>query len=109
MSLSGTNPQAEAPPQALPLFRPEALAARETLHGDVLRIRPLSLFFFLGLGAALGALALIYLIASHYYKIAIFTHSFSQINSAQPMPRLLAGIMLACKPFTRWPLDRSTP
>lgn len=65
MPLSGTKPQAETLPQALPLFRPEALAAQETMHGDVLRIRPLPLIFFLWLGAALGAVALIYLLAGH--------------------------------------------
>jgi hypothetical protein len=66
MPLSGTKPQAEALPQVLPLFRPEALAAQETMHGDVLRIRPLSLIFFLFLGAALGAVTLVYLVAGHY-------------------------------------------
>jgi hypothetical protein len=66
MPRSGTKPHAEPPPQALPLFRPEALAAQETMHGDVLRIRPLPLIFFLWLGAALGAVAIIYLVAGHY-------------------------------------------
>jgi hypothetical protein len=64
MALSGTNSQAVAQP--LPLFRPEALAAQERMHGDVLRIRPLSLAFFPCLGAALLAVALAYLFAGHY-------------------------------------------
>jgi hypothetical protein len=65
MPLSGTKPHAEPPPQALPLFRPEALAAQETMHGDVLRIRPLPLIFFLWLGAALGAVALFCLLGRY--------------------------------------------
>jgi hypothetical protein len=109
MPLSGTNPQAEAPPLTLPLFRPEALAAQETMHGDVLRIRPLSLVFFLSLAAALGAALLIYLITGRYHKTAVVADSLSQTNSAQSMALLPASITLACKPFIHWPSDRSTP
>lgn len=62
MPLSGTNPQAEAQPPILPLFRPEAMAEQERMHGDVLRIRPLSLVFFAWLAAAAAAGMLIYLL-----------------------------------------------
>jgi hypothetical protein len=63
MAPSGTNSQA-APP--LPLFRPEALAAQEKEHGDVLRIRPLSLAFFPWLAITVGAVVLAYLLVGHY-------------------------------------------
>lgn len=62
MPLSGKNPQAEARPPILPLFRPEAMAEQERMHGDVLRIRPLPLVFFTWLAAAAAAGTLIYLI-----------------------------------------------
>jgi hypothetical protein len=54
MPPSGTNSQVEAAPTTLPLFRPEALAAQESLHGEILLIRPLSLTFLVWLGIALG-------------------------------------------------------
>ena len=42
----------------LPLFRPEALAARQNLNGGVLRIRAFSLRFLASLAAAVGELLL---------------------------------------------------
>jgi hypothetical protein len=107
MARSGTNPHAETLPQPLPLFRPEALAAQETIHGEVLRIRPLSLRFFLWLGASLGAAALIYLIAGHFTKE---THeSLLQIDSAQSIIRLEAEVSPGRTPFIHCLSDRSTP
>lgn len=59
----GMNSQAEAAANSLPLFRPEAMAAHESLHGEILLIRPLSLAFLTWLGIGLGAalLALLFL------------------------------------------------
>lgn len=62
MPLLGKNPQAEAQPQILPLFRPEAMAEQERTYGDVLRIRPLSLFVFIWLAAAVAAGTVLYLV-----------------------------------------------
>jgi hypothetical protein len=107
MPRPGTNPHAETLPQTLPLFRPEAIAAQETIHGDVLRIRPLSLVFFLWLGAALGTVALIYLIGGHYTKKT--PQSLSQTNSAQSIVRLEAKTPLARAPLIHWLSDRTTP
>ena len=107
MARSGTNPHAETLPQPLPLFRPEALAAQETIHGDVLRIRPLSLVFFLWLGAALGAMALIYLLAGRNPKKTL--QSLLQINPAQSIARLEVEIPLDRSPLFHWLSDRNAP
>lgn len=64
MAQSGTNSQTDAQP--LPLFRPEALAAQEKGHGEVLRIRPLPLAFFPWLAITMAAVALAYLLIGHY-------------------------------------------
>lgn len=61
MPPSGTNSQAEAAP-TLPLFRPEAMAAQERLHGEVLLIRPLSLAFLIWLAIGLGVALLAFLV-----------------------------------------------
>ena len=58
MPPSSTNSQVEAAPNVLPLFRPEAIAAQERTHGEILLIRPLSLAFLLWLGIGLGAASL---------------------------------------------------
>jgi hypothetical protein len=55
MAPPGQNSQAEAAAAPLPLFRPEALAAQESLHGEILLIRPLSLAFLMWLGIGVGA------------------------------------------------------
>jgi hypothetical protein len=106
MARSGTNPHAETLAQPLPLFRPEALAAQETIHGEVLRIRPLSLVFFLWLGAALGAVALIYLVGHNAEKTR---HSLLHINSAQSIARLETKVSLARTPLIHWLSVRSAP
>jgi hypothetical protein len=54
----GQNSQAVAAVDPLPLFRPEALAAQESLHGEILLIRPLSLTFLIWLGIGLGTVLL---------------------------------------------------
>jgi hypothetical protein len=107
MARSGTNPDAETPAQPLPLFRPEALAAQETIHGEVLRIRPLSLVFFLWLGAALGAAALIYLLAGHNSEKT--RQSLLHTNSARSIARLETQIPLARTPLIHCLSDRSAP
>ena len=55
MAPPGQNSQAEAAAAPLPLFRPEALAAQESLHGEILLIRPLSLAILMWLGIGVGA------------------------------------------------------
>lgn len=54
-------------PDSLPLFRAEALAARQQgTQGDILLVRPLSLSFLGWLGVAIAALAIAYLLLGHY-------------------------------------------
>lgn len=54
-------------PVPLPLFRAEALAARQQgTQGDILLVRPLSLAFLSWLGVAIAALAIAYLFLGHY-------------------------------------------
>lgn len=50
----------------LPLFRPEAMAARNSLQGEILLIRPFSLLFFCGLGTVVSAVLLSFLLLGHY-------------------------------------------
>jgi hypothetical protein len=76
MAPSGTNSHTEAQSQPLPLFRPEALAAQERIHGEVLRIRPLSAALFPWLGAAVVAVTAAYLFAGHYTEKAKVIGSF---------------------------------
>jgi hypothetical protein len=70
MPLSGTNSQIEVHPRTQPLFRPEALAAQEKLHGEVLLIRPFPVAFFVCLVAAVGAVVLGFLVTGHYTEEA---------------------------------------
>lgn len=52
---------------ALPLFRPEALAERQQkFYGEILLIRPFSLTFFSSLGTAIAAVVLGFLLLGHY-------------------------------------------
>jgi hypothetical protein len=67
METAARNPDS---PNPLPLFRPEALAARQSFHGEVLSIRPFSWRFLCWLGALIVAIALIYLLAGHYTPTA---------------------------------------
>lgn len=52
-------------PQSLPLFRAEALAARQKIQGEALFIRPFSFAFFLLLIASLAAADLGFLLLAH--------------------------------------------
>ncbi|HKT52755.1 MAG TPA: hypothetical protein VJV96_20815 [Candidatus Angelobacter sp.] len=54
------------PPQSLPLFRAEALAARQKIQGEALFIRPFSFAFFLLLIAGLATVGLGYLLLAHF-------------------------------------------
>ncbi|HEX7287078.1 MAG TPA: hypothetical protein VF532_12900 [Candidatus Angelobacter sp.] len=59
--------QANTNSKPLPLFRAEALAARQQgTQGDILLVRPLSLAFLSWLGVAIAALAIAYLFVGHY-------------------------------------------
>jgi hypothetical protein len=59
--------QANTNSKPLPLFRAEALAARQQrTQGDILLVRPLSLAFLSWLGVAIAALAIVYLFLGHY-------------------------------------------
>lgn len=53
-------------PQSLPLFRAEALAARQKIQGEALFIRPFSFAFFLLLIASLAAISLGFLLLAHF-------------------------------------------
>jgi hypothetical protein len=62
--------QANTNSKPLPLFRAEALAARQQgTQGDILLVRPLSLAFLSWLGVAIAALAIAYLFLGHYAPI----------------------------------------
>jgi hypothetical protein len=59
--------QANTNSKPLPLFRADALAARQQgTQGDILLVRPLSLAFLSWLGVAIAALAITYLFLGHY-------------------------------------------
>lgn len=63
MEQANTNSE----PARLPLFRAEALAARQQgTQGEILLIRPLSLAFLSWLGVALAGLAVGFLFLGHY-------------------------------------------
>ncbi len=63
MQLPGPNADC---PQPLPLFRPEALAARQNLHGRVLRIRSFSFGFLAWLAASVCVLFSAYVALARY-------------------------------------------
>lgn len=80
---------AETPPNTdaavrLPLFRPEALAARNSLQGEILLIRPFSLLFFCGLGTAISAVLLSFLLLGHYTPKLHVPFSISAGSGANP-------------------------
>ena len=66
-------------PQPLPLFRPEALAAREKLQGEILSIRPFSLPAFLGLVGGVVTCARGFLLFSQYEPSATVSGAISSI------------------------------
>lgn len=65
----------------MPLFRSEALAAREKLQGEILSIRPLSLSAFLVLIGGVAACALGFLQFSQYEPRATVSGSISSITT----------------------------
>ena len=80
---------APAPQPALPLFRPEVLAARgQKFYGEILRIRPLSSALFAWLGMVLVTALLVLLLGQHRGKPLyrwLFEHrSASSIPTLQP-------------------------
>jgi hypothetical protein len=77
------------PAQPLPLFRAEALAARQKIQGEALFIRPFSLAFFIVLVACLIAVSMGFLFLAHFEPRATVAGSMSQTlrdagGSAQP-------------------------
>jgi hypothetical protein len=77
-------------PQPLPLFRAEALAARQKIQGEALFIRPFSPKFFVLLIASLASAVLVFLFMAHFEPRATVSGSLSLVprrggNSAQPV------------------------
>lgn len=79
METATRNPDSADP---LPLFRPEALAARQNSHGEVLSIRPFSWVFLCCVGVSIAAGALAFLLLAHYTPTA---KALGEISSAQGM------------------------
>lgn len=67
--------------QPLPLFRPEALAAREKLEGEILSIRAFSLSAFLVLAGGAVASALVFLLFAQYEPRATISGSISSVTT----------------------------
>lgn len=77
------------PTQPLPLFRAEALAARQKIQGEALFIRPFSFAFFLLLFACLVVVSLGFLLLAHFEPRVTVAGSMAQTlgdtgNSTQP-------------------------
>jgi hypothetical protein len=66
------------PPQSLPLFRAEALAARQKIQGEALFIRPFSFAFFVLLIASLAAVGLGFLLLAHVEPRMAISTSLTQ-------------------------------
>lgn len=66
MHNSGQNSQSKANTEALPLFRAEALAARQNIQGEILMLRPFSLLFLSWLGVFLVSMVLAFLFIGRY-------------------------------------------
>jgi hypothetical protein len=103
MPPSGTNSQVEGAPTPLPLFRPEALAAQESLHGEILLIRPLSLTFLVWLGIALGGALLGFLFLGRITETAQVTGVLLPGEAASPSSPMEAGldVPLSMAPFVQ--------
>jgi hypothetical protein len=69
-------------PNPLPLFRPEAVAARQAVQGQVLTIRPLPWMWFAWLIATIIASALALLLFSHYQPRARASGVVSSVSAA---------------------------
>lgn len=109
MPPSGTNSQAEAHPSSLPLFRAEALAAQERLHGEVLLIRPFSLAFFARLAIAIAAVVLGFLLAGHYTEKARVTGFLWTAPQGESASALSASRASASAASASTPSSASTP
>jgi hypothetical protein len=83
METATRNPDSANP---LPLFRPEALAARQSFHGEVLSIRPFSWGFLCWLGALIVAIAFIYLLTAHYTPTARISGKVSSGPAVKTAP-----------------------
>lgn len=77
MEAATRNPDSATP---LPLFRPEALAARNNFHGEALFIRPFSWVFLCCLAACITAATVGFLLVAHYTPTA---KVLGKISSAQ--------------------------
>lgn len=66
------------PTQSLPLFRAEALAARQKIQGEALFIRPFSLAFFIILIACLTAVSIGFLLLARFEPRATVAGSMAQ-------------------------------
>lgn len=80
MEAATRNPDSATP---LPLFRPEALAARQNFHGEVLSIRQFSLVFLCCLTACVTAAALAFLLLARYTPTAKVLGEISSEDSPQ--------------------------
>jgi len=88
MHNSVENSQAKSNTQALPLFRAEALAARQNIQGEILLLRPLSLVFLSWLGVFVVVAVLAFLFFGRYtprtrVKGVIVTGSSQSANQFQ--------------------------
>lgn len=76
-------------PEPLPLFRPEALAARQNLEGHVLTIRTLSLRLFVFLAALVCAAAIVFGLVATYAPMMKSSGALYRVDKAAG-PRLQA-------------------
>lgn len=83
MEAATRNPDPASP---LPLFRPEALAARQNFHGEVLCIRPFSWVFLCSLSACIAAAALGFLLLAQYTPTAKVLGDICSERSAEAVP-----------------------
>lgn len=88
----GTNSQAEAAANSLPLFRPEAMAAQESLHGEILLIRPLSVALLVWMGIGLGVALLASLFFARIPNAAPITGVLFPAGAASSASQLEAGL-----------------
>ena len=85
-------------PQSLPLFRAEALAARQKIQGEALFIRPFSFVFFLALIVCLAIVSLGFLLLANFQPRVTVSgalapasgHSQSGLEASFNVPQELA-------------------
>lgn len=87
-------------PNPLPLFRPEAVAARQAAQGQVLTIRPFPWTWFMGLIAFFLASALGLLLFSRYQPRATVSGAISSMKSV-PAPAHLETTFYIPQKWTR--------